>query len=127
VVIAIIGILAAVVVPAVMNRPDEARVVAARQDIATIGQALELYRLDNYAYPTESQGLGALVAPPTVAPLAPNWKPGGYLRRSPTDPWGRPYVYRPTPDGLSYEIMSLGADGQPGGSGFAADISSKGL
>lgn len=127
VVIAIIGILAAVVVPAVMSRPDEARVVAARQDIANIGQALELYRLDNYSYPTESQGLAALLAPPTIAPLAPNWKPGGYLRRSPTDPWGRPYVYRIAPDGGSYEILSYGVDGQPGGTGFAADISSKGL
>jgi len=127
VVIAIIGILAAVIVPSVMGRPDEARVVAARQDIGAIGQALELYRLDNYAYPTQSQGLAALVERPTIEPITPNWKLGGYLKKMPIDPWGRQYVYVPSPDGFSYEIISLGLDGKPGGQGVSADISSKGI
>lgn len=127
VVIAIIGILAAVIVPAVMGRPDEARVVAARQDIAAIGQALELYRLDNFAYPTESQGLSALVERPSIEPLPPNWKVGGYLKKMPLDPWGRPYIYVPSSDGFGYEIISLGSDGKPGGQGVSADISSKGI
>lgn len=127
VVIAIIGILAAVVVPAVISRPDDARVVAAKQDLATLSAALDLYRLDNFAYPTSQQGLGALVAPPTIEPLASNWKPGGYIKRINEDPWGRPYVYLLGADGLSFEVLSYGADGQPGGQGFAADLSSKGL
>lgn len=127
VVIAIIGILAAVVVPAVISRPDEARVVAAKQDLATISAALDLYRLDNFSYPSSQQGLAALVSPPTSEPLAPNWKPGGYLKRLPEDPWGRPYIYSLGLDGFTFEVLSYGADGQPGGEGFASDLSSKGL
>jgi len=127
VVIAIIGILAAVVVPAVIGRPDEARVVAAKQDLATISAALDLYRLDNFTYPTSQQGLAALVSPPTSEPLAPTWKPGGYIKRLPEDPWGRPYLYSLGADGFSFEVLSYGADGQPGGQGFASDLSSKGL
>lgn len=127
VVIAIIGILAAVVVPAVIGRPDEARVVAAKQDLATLSAALDLYRLDNFSYPTSQQGLEALVTPPAKEPLAANWKPGGYIKRINADPWGRSYMYVLGADGLSFEILSYGADGQPGGQGFAADLSSKGL
>lgn len=127
VVIAIIGILAAVVVPAVISRPDDARVVAAKQDLATMSAALDLYRLDNFTYPTSQQGLDALVKPPTTEPLAANWKPGGYIKRINSDPWGRPYIYTLDTDGLSFEVLSYGADGQPGGQGFAADLSSKGL
>ncbi|MEY2776181.1 MAG: hypothetical protein RLY30_279 [Pseudomonadota bacterium] len=127
VVVVIIGILAAFVVPSVMSKPDEARVVAAKQNLSGIVQALALYRLDNYAYPSQEQGLSALVAAPTAAPLAPNWKAGGYLQKLPQDPWGRPFIYKVTPDGLDVEIISLGADGKEGGTGFAADLSSKGI
>ena len=124
VVIVILGVLAALVVPRVLDRPDEARAVAARSDIATIIQALKLYRLDNQRYPTTEQGLNALVAKPEQPPLPPNWKPGGYLERLPKDPWGRPYQY--LSPGLKGEIdvFSFGADGQPGGNGFDADVGS---
>lgn len=127
VVIVIIGILAAVVVPNVMSRPDEARVAAAKQDFANILQQLDIYRLDNFQYPTEAQGLAALVSPPNTEPLPPNWRPGGYLKKMPADPWGRPYIYLLRPDGLGAEIRSLGADGKPGGEGVAADLSSSGI
>src|ERR1700742_5265402 len=90
VVIAILGILAALIVPKIMSRPDEARRVAAKQDIATIMQALKLYRLDNGRYPTQDQGLVALVKKPDVEPVPNNWKDGGYLERLPADPWGAP-------------------------------------
>src|SRR5947209_9189330 len=93
VVIVILGILAALVVPRVLERPDEARVVAARNDIAAILQALKLYRLDNQRYPTTEQGLAALVAKPSQAPIPPNWKPNGYLERLPKDPWVGTYQY----------------------------------
>lgn len=124
VVIVILGILAALVVPRVLSRPDEARAVAAKQDLAVISQALKLYRLDNQRYPSAEQGLGALIAKPETAPLPPNWKPGGYLERPPRDPWGNSYVY--VNPGLHGEIdvLSLGADGKPGGEGFDADIGS---
>lgn len=124
VVIVILGVLAALVVPRVLSRPDEARAVAARQDIATIGQALKLYRLDNQRYPTAEQGLSALTAKPELTPVPPNWKPGGYLERLPKDPWGNAYVY--VNPGLHGEIdvLSLGADGKPGGEGLDADIGS---
>src|SRR5947208_11814681 len=91
VVIVILGILAALVVPRVLERPDEARVVAAKSDIAAILAALKLYRLDNQRYPTSEQGLAALTERPTLPPLPPNWKPNGYLDRLPKDPWGQPY------------------------------------
>jgi general secretion pathway protein G len=124
VVIVILGVLAALVVPRVLSRPDEARVVAAKQDIAVIGQALKLYRLDNQRYPTAEQGLGALVAKPETPPVPPNWKPGGYLERLPRDPWGNAYVY--VNPGLHGEIdvLSTGADGKTGGEGLDADIGS---
>ena len=124
VVIVILGILAALVVPRVLERPDEARVVAAKQDIAVIGQALKLYRLDNQRYPTAEQGLGALVAKPELQPVPANWKPGGYLERLPRDPWGNAYVY--VNPGLHSEIdvLSMGADGKTGGEGLDADIGS---
>src|SRR5438105_8638278 len=88
VVIVILGILAALVVPRVLERPDEARAIAAKNDIAAIMQALKLYRLDNQQYPTAEQGLNALVARPTAGPPPMNWKPNGYLERLPNDPWG---------------------------------------
>jgi general secretion pathway protein G len=124
VVIVILGVLAALIVPQIISRPDEARVVAARQDIATLMQALKLYRLDNQRYPTSEQGLQALVTKPTVAPAPPNWKTGGYLERLPKDPWGRPYQYANPGLHGEIDVYSFGADGQPGGEGFDADVGS---
>lgn len=124
VVIVILGVLAALVVPRVIERPDEARVVAAKTDIATIMQALKLYRLDNQRYPTTEQGLSALVTKPEQPPAPPNWKPGGYLERLPKDPWGRPYQYLSPGIKGEIDVYSLGADGQPGGTGFDGDIGS---
>jgi len=124
VVVAILAILAALIVPRVMSRPDEARVVAARQDVGAIVQALKLYRLDNARYPTTEQGLGALVARPVIAPVPPNWKPGGYLERLPRDPWGNPYQYLSPGIRGEIDVFSFGADGVAGGEGFDADIGS---
>jgi len=124
VVIAILGILAALVVPKIMGRPDEARIVAAKQDIAAIRQALNLYRLDNVRYPTTEQGLQALVEKPTSGPIPGNWKPGGYIERLPNDPWGSPYQYLNPGLRGELDIFSLGADGAAGGEGNNADIGS---
>jgi general secretion pathway protein G len=122
VVLVIIGVLAALIVPNVLERADDARVTAARTDVNNLVQALKLYRLDNQRYPTGQQGLQALVTRPTEQPVPPNWKP--YLDKLPNDPWGRPYQY--LNPGLKGEIdvMSFGADGQPGGEGKNADIGS---
>jgi general secretion pathway protein G len=124
VVIVILGILAALIVPSVINRPDDARAVAAKQDISTINQALKLYRLDNQRYPTTEQGLQALVAPPAAPPPAPNWKTGGYLERLPKDPWGNPYLYLNPGARGEIDVFSYGADGVQGGTGRDADIGS---
>ena len=124
VVIAILAVLAALIVPKVMSRPDEARVVAARQDIASLLQSLKLYRLDNLRYPTTEQGLAALVTRPSLAPVPPNWKPGGYLERLPRDPWGNPYQYLSPGLHGEVDVFSFGADGTAGGEGFDADIGS---
>lgn len=124
VVVVILGILAALVVPKVISRPEEARVMAAKQDIASLMQALKLYRLDNHRYPATEQGLQALAAQPTVAPYAPNWKAGGYVERLPRDPWGHPYQYLNPGLRSEIDIFSLGADGTPGGEGMDADIGS---
>jgi general secretion pathway protein G len=107
-----------------MSRPDEARVVAARQDIRAIEQALKLYRLDNQRYPSTEQGLDALVKPPTLPPLPPNWKTGGYLERLPRDPWGNAYQYLNPGLRGEIDVFSFGADGIAGGEGFDADIGS---
>jgi general secretion pathway protein G len=122
VVLAIIGVLAALIVPNVLNRAEDARAVAARTDINNLMQALKLYRLDNSRYPSAEQGLQALVSAPTIAPLPSNWKP--YIDKLPNDPWGHAYQY--LNPGLKGEIdvMSLGADGQVGGDGKNADIGS---
>lgn len=124
VVIVILGILAALIVPRIIERPDQARVTAAKADIATILQALKLYRLDNQRYPTTEQGLSALVLRPTVPPVPPNWKPNGYLERLPQDPWGNPYQYLNPGLHGEIDVFSFGADGQPGGTGYDADIGS---
>jgi len=124
VVIVILGIIAALVVPRVLERPDEARAVAAKSDIGTIMSALKLYRLDNQRFPTTEQGLAALVARPEQPPAPPNWKPGGYLEKLPKDPWGRPYQYLNPGLKGDVDVMTYGADGQPGGTGPDADIGS---
>ena len=124
VVIVILGVLAALVVPKIMSRPDEARVVAAKHDISAIGQALKLYKLDNGSYPTTEQGLKALIAKPSVAPVPNNWKTGGYLDKLPQDPWGRDYQYLSPGVKGDIDVFSFGADGAVGGEGTDADIGS---
>ena len=122
VVLVIIGVLAALIVPNVLDRADDARVTAAKTDVGNLMQALKLYKLDNQRYPTGAQGLQALVAKPTADPVPTNWKP--YLDKLPNDPWGRPYQY--ANPGLKGEIdvYSFGADGVIGGEGKNADIGS---
>jgi general secretion pathway protein G len=126
VVIFILGLLATVVVINVLPSQDRAMVEKARSDIATLSQALEMYRLDNLAYPTSSEGLQALVtAPPTLAQPG-RYRRGGYIKTLPDDPWGRPYQFMsPGPNG-AFDIYSLGADGAPGGEGDNADIRNDG-
>jgi general secretion pathway protein G len=124
VVVVIIGILAALVVPKLMGRADDARVVAAKADIASVMQGLKLYKLDNQRYPTTEQGLQALVSKPTSGPSANGWKSGGYLDKLPKDPWGNPYQYLSPGVRGEVDVFSLGADGQPGGTGNDADIGS---
>lgn len=122
VVLVIIGVLAALIVPNVLNRTDDARATAARTDVNNLVQALKLYKLDNQRYPSAEQGLEALVRKPTAGVVPPNWKP--YLDKLPTDPWGKPYQF--ISPGLKGEIdvFSFGADGQAGGEGKDADIGS---
>jgi general secretion pathway protein G len=122
VVLVIIGIVAALVVPNVIGRPDEARVAVAEADLRSVAASLEMYRLDNRTYPTTAQGLAALSARPTEPPVPTNWVEGGYLPNVPLDPWGNPYIYRSPADGAPYELISNGADGEPGGEGVNADI-----
>ena len=124
VVVAILGILAALIVPRVMDRPDEAKRVAAKADIGALVQALKLYRLDNGTYPSTDQGLGALVQRPTTNPAPANWKQGGYLDKPqlPRDPWGSDYQYLHPGVRGEIDVFSLGADRARGGEGNAADI-----
>ncbi len=124
VVVVIMGVLAALVVPRLMGRTDDARILAAKQDIATLMQALKLYRLDNQRYPTNEQGLQALVAKPSGGPAPPNWKAGGYLDRLNKDPWGNPYQYQSPGSHGEVDVYSYGADGKPGGTANDADIGS---
>jgi general secretion pathway protein G len=124
VVVVIMGILAALVVPKLMGRADDARIIAAKQDISTLMQALKLYKLDNQRYPTTEQGLQALVQKPTSGPAANGWKSGGYLDKLPNDPWGGQYQYLSPGVKGEVDIFSFGADGQAGGSGNDADIGS---
>ena len=122
VVVVILGILAAIVVPRIMSRPDEARVVRAQQDVRAIGAALDLYKLDNLAYPTTEQGLEALLRPPVGLPPGARYKADGYLPQLPRDPWGGDYQYLAPGQHGPYDLYSHGADGVPGGEGFNADI-----
>ncbi len=122
VVMAIIGVLAALIVPNVLGRADDARVMAARTDVGNLMQALKLYRLDNLRYPTQEQGLNALLSKPTTEPVPVNWKP--YLEKLPHDPWGRPYLYMNPGIKTDVEVLSFGADGTAGGEDNNADIGS---
>ncbi len=122
VVVVILGILAVLIVPRVLGRSDEARQAAAKHDIATVMQSLKLYRLDNGRYPTNEQGLQALVTKPASAPAPSNWKP--YLDKVPKDPWGNTYQYLSPGVHGEIDVFSLGADGQPGGTGADLDIGS---
>ncbi|MES1993837.1 MAG: type II secretion system major pseudopilin GspG [Pseudomonadota bacterium] len=124
VVVVILGILAALIVPNIMDRPDMARVAKTKQDLRALQTALNLYRLDNYRYPTTDQGLEALVEKPSVEPLPPAYRKGGYLERMPKDAWGHAYLYLSPGVHGEVDISSLGADGQPGGEGVNADIQS---
>lgn len=122
VVVVILGILAAIVVPKIMDRPDTARITKARHDIRALESALNLYKLDNFAYPSTDQGLEALVEKPTGSPEPRNWKSGGYLERLPKDPWGNEYQYLQPGVHGELDIFSFGRDGRPGGEGSDADI-----
>lgn len=122
VVLVIIGVLAALIVPNVLDRTDDARSTAARTDVNNLTQALKLYKLDNQRFPSTEQGLNALTTRPTAAPVPPSWR--RYLDKLPTDPWGRPYQYLNPGLHGEVDVLSLGADGQPGGEGKDADIGS---
>jgi len=136
IVIVIIGILATLLIPRIMERPEEARRIKAKADIKTIESALKLYKIDTGNYPTTEQGLEALIRKPDTSPVPNKWREGGYLEGDavPKDPWGNPYYYTASSSsgtsgasGRDYEIVSYGNDGQPGGTGKNADISSTDL
>ncbi len=122
IVVAIIAILAAVVVPKIVGRVDDAQISKVKSDIKALEAALDLYRLDNFQYPSTDQGLQALVSKPAGEPEPRNWKPGGYIKRLEKDPWGHDYQYLNPGEHGEVDIFSLGADGQLGGEGLAADI-----
>jgi len=122
IVVAIIAILAAVVVPKIVGRVDDAQISKVKSDIKALEAALDLYRLDNFQYPSTDQGLQALVSKPSGEPEPRNWKPGGYIKRLEKDPWGHDYQYLNPGEHGEVDIFSLGADGQLGGEGLAADI-----
>lgn len=123
IVVIILGVLAALVVPNIMGRPDEARVAAAKADLRSVANALDLYRLDNFSYPSTDQGLEALVVQPSGVPEARNWNPEGYLNKVPKDPWGTEYQYLSPGSQGKFDLYSLGADAREGGEGVNADIS----
>ena len=122
VVVAILAILAALVVPRIMGRTDDAKRTAAKVQIRNIEGALQLYKLDNGVYPSTEQGLKALMEKPTVGVVPKKWKVGGYLPKLPEDPWGNPYKYLSPSQKGEYEVLSLGTDGEVGGEGVNADI-----
>lgn len=122
VVVVILGILATFVVPKIMNKPDEARIVKAKHDISALMTALSFYKLDNYAYPSTQQGLEALVHKPSGSPEPKNYRAEGYLDKLPKDPWGNPYQYLYPGTKGEVDVYSLGRDNRPGGEGTDADI-----
>ncbi len=123
VVVIIIGLLASVAVPAVLDRVDESRVQKAKADFKNLQTALKLYKIDNFRYPTGEQGLDALAVKPSLEPVPRNWKSSGYVEQLQMDPWGRPYLYMSPAEGHDYDIYTLGADGVSGGEGPDADLS----
>lgn len=122
VVVVILAILATMVVPRIMDRPDDARITKTKQDIRQLESALKLYRLDNLRYPTTDQGLEALVKKPSSGAEPKNWREGGYVEGLPEDPWGTPYQYLSPGQHGDFDLYSLGADGKLGGEGVDADI-----
>lgn len=122
VVVVILAILAAIVVPRVIGRTDDAMIAKAKADVQGLGTALNLYKLDNFTYPSTDQGLDALVQKPGGSPEAANWRSGGYIDRLPKDPWNRDYQYVSPGSHGDFDVYSLGKDGQSGGEGLAADI-----
>lgn len=126
VVVVIMSILALVVMPRIIDRPDQARVARVQSDLAVLSGAVKLYKLDNFRYPTTEQGLMALVEVPSTEPVPPNYAANGYIDRLPQDPWGNPYQYLNPGVHDEFDIFTLGADGVAGGSGVDADIGSWG-
>lgn len=125
VVVVILGILAAVIVPRFLSRPDEAKVTKAKLDMKSIEEALGLFKLDNGFYPSTDQGLKALVEKPQTGRIPSKFSTDGYLKKAPLDPWGNPYIYlSPGLHSLNYDLISYGADGQTGGVEFNADLNS---
>ena len=122
IVVAIIAILASVVVPKIIGRVDDAQISKVRSDIGAMEAALDLYRLDNFQYPSTDQGLEALVTKPSGDPEPRNWKAGGYIKRLEKDPWGNDYQYLHPGEHGDTDIFSMGEDGQLGGEGLAADV-----
>lgn len=122
IVVVILGVLAALVVPNMLGQATEARRTAAASDIRTIANALDMYKLDNFSYPSTNQGLQALVSKPSGYPEASNWRQSGYLKKLPKDPWGNEYQYISPGSGGAFDLLSLGADGKREGEGNAADI-----
>jgi general secretion pathway protein G len=120
VVVVIMGILGALIVPNLLGRPDQARITAAQSDLRALSNALDIYRLDNFNYPSTDQGLEALVRKPSGFPEPKNYNPDGYVKSIPIDPWGTPYFYERTEQG--YNLLSLGADAAEGGEELDADI-----
>lgn len=122
IVVVILSVLAITVVPQFLDQPGKARTARAQSDIQNLKKALSMYKLDNFNYPSTSQGLQALVSQPSGQPQAKNWKPGGYIEKLIMDPWGNPYQYLNPGSRGEIDIYSLGADGQPGGEGENQDI-----
>jgi general secretion pathway protein G len=120
VVVVILGILAAIIVPKLTDKPEQARQVKAQQDIRQLESSLQMYKLDNFYYPSTQQGLEALVTKPGGDPPPKNWR--GYISRLPKDPWGNPYQYLQPGNKGEYDVFTMGADGKPGGEGADADI-----
>lgn len=120
VVVVILGILGSLIVPNIIGRPDEARATAARADIEAVGNALELYRLDNGTYPSTDQGLEALVSQPSGYPEPRRWNADGYLKKLPVDPWDEPYLF--FSEERTFEVYSFGADRKEGGEGVDSDL-----
>lgn len=122
VVLIILGLLVAAVAPQILGRTDQAKVTVAGQDIRTLEQAFDMYKLDNHNYPSTDQGLQALVTKPSGFPESRNWNPEGYIKTLPKDPWGNEYVYVAPGVNGPYDVFSYGADNQEGGEGYDADI-----